>query len=558
MKKLLLSIILVVVVFITSAQTQNLGNPPSWSITAKTNVVFETMPVVNLQEQLAIDALNKANGFDKTFRFGYEHHVTKNILELGTTLSDGLGGVITQYGIECPEALSVNLIFDVFTLVKGAELFIYNEEKTQYIGAHTSENNNIANVLGTDLIKGSKVIIELYEPAHIVGQSSLVLGTVVHGYVSLPELAEVVMKGLNDSGNCNVDVNCPEGDGWENQRNAVAMLVNGGGFCSGSLVNCVTNTVGDVTPYFLTANHCGTTNGSTGAFNATIFRFRWESPDNGVSCATTSNSANGPTTMTINGSMYRASDGNADFALVELNAEPDPAWGVYYNGYNVTDDAVGMAAGIHHPSGDIKKIAIEYQPLKKEIRDFNGTNDVDFWRVEDWDVGVTEQGSSGSPLFDANRRTIGVLSGGAAACNNTTDNNEFDVYGRLGIAWDAKSEINKQLKHWLDPDDTGKEILNGFEPLTGEVIDTYAGLEVEKDAALLSIYPNPSNGTFTIETSNTGEKSIVLINALGQTVKEVTTSNNKVTVDGSNLTPGIYIVTVQTENKKITKRLIIK
>jgi len=540
--------------FNSKAQTKNLGNPPSWSVSANSQVNFELMPAVNVQEQLDIDALNKANGFDKMLRFGYEHHVEKNILTDGVSISDGLGGLITQYGVECPEALSVNLIFDQFELADGAELFIYNEEKTQYIGAHTSENNNIAKVLGTDLIKGAKVVIELYEPAEVVGQSTLVLGTVVHGYVNLPELVEHTMKGLNDSGNCNVDVNCPAGAGWENQRNAAAMLVSGGGFCSGSLVNCVTNTIGNVTPYFLTANHCN--NGSD--FVSTVFRFRWESPVNGTSCATNANSANGPTTMNVNGSTLRADNGNADFTLLELNAEPDPAWGVYYNGYNMTDDAVGQAAGIHHPSGDIKKIAIEYQAPTKQTSNFNGTANAEFWRIADWDVGVTEPGSSGSPLFDENRRTVGVLSAGAAACNGTNDNNQYDIYGRLGVAWDDKISPSNQLKYWLDPDGTDTEILNGFEPLTGEVIDTYAGLESEKDAELLAVYPNPTTGLFTVTLSNTKEKQISVINTLGQRVYQATTENTELVIDASEFSVGVYVVSVQTDNKRVTKRLIVK
>ena len=41
----------------------------------------------------------------------------------------------------------------------------------------------------------------------------------------------------------------------------------------------------------------------------------------------------------------------------------------------------------------------------------------------------TEPGSSGSPLFDQNRRIIGTLHGGFAACSN----NQSDWYGRFSV-----------------------------------------------------------------------------------------------------------------------------
>jgi hypothetical protein len=44
--------------------------------------------------------------------------------------------------------------------------------------------------------------------------------------------------------------------------------------------------------------------------------------------------------------------------------------------------------------------------------------------------GVTEPGASGSPLYSADKRLIGVLSGGPSACGSTGDNLS-DFYGAL-------------------------------------------------------------------------------------------------------------------------------
>ena len=36
-------------------------------------------------------------------------------------------------------------------------------------------------------------------------------------------------KSFGSSGSCNMNVNCPDGASWVNERNSVVMLVSGGG-----------------------------------------------------------------------------------------------------------------------------------------------------------------------------------------------------------------------------------------------------------------------------------------------------------------------------------------
>jgi hypothetical protein len=439
------------------AQTVDLGTPKLW--TGKLNIPrsFEKMPHVDAEEQIRIDSLNKANGYDKVLRFGYEHHVEIDVFEQGEKTVTPRGDVYTTYALQCEDALSINLIFDLFELSDNATLYLSDQHYTQYIGAHTAANNNNEKVLGTEIIKSDAIIVQVFEPAEEIGQSKLVLGTVVHGYRDIDVMMEELMKNLNGSGACNIDVNCPQGNGWENQIKSVARIVAGGGLCTGSLVH---NTTGNIIPYFLTARHCGT---NVGGWS---FRFRWEAPENGTSCATTANSTNGPTNMTVNGAALRASNTNADWSLLELNSEPDPNWDIFYNGWDNTDlTTVTRTTGIHHPSGDIKKICHSEMAPSHQTMNFNGDPNTRMWYVPQWTEGVTEQGSSGSPLYDQNGRVIGVLSGGAAACSGTNNNGQHDVYGRFGWAWDALPQNNNQLKHWLDPDNTGATVINGVNPL---------------------------------------------------------------------------------------------
>ena len=89
---------------------------------------------------------------------------------------------------------------------------------------------------------------------------------------------------------------------------------------------------------------------------------------------------------------------------------------------------------IHHPAGDEKRIAIDFDPPTiSNVRDPDIPGAL-HWRVDDYEVGTTEGGSSGSGLLNADKRVIGVLSGGAAACaadssddsDNDGDNDDDD------------------------------------------------------------------------------------------------------------------------------------
>ncbi len=466
MKKIIYSFLFISLLFNGFGQITDLGLPQTVRGKINKTKIFTEMPLVDAVAQITQDEQNRIDGIDKIYRFGVEHAVNTNIISEATKQTLPNGDVVYQYGIYCPNAISINLIFNQFELPAGAKLYLVANDGKSFSGAYTSINNNVNKILGTELVYDQKAIIELVEPKEVVGKSILNLGTVVHGYKNLDNFME---KSLGQAGSCNVDVNCPLGIGWGSQRNAVACVVSGGGICSGSLVN---NTSGTTIPYYLTANHCGITNTA-----AWVFRFRWERTAANAICATTNSiDNNGPTNLTINGCTLKANNSSSDFILVELNTAPNPAWGIYYNGWDHSDAlTVTQATGIHHPNGDIKKISRENDAPTQQITSFNGNANTNVWRIANWDNGVTEPGSSGSPLFDQNHRTIGVLSGGASACSGTVDNNQYDIYGRFGTGWDLGTTPATRLKDWLDPTNTGLLFIDGNDP---------AGMEINIDGAI--------------------------------------------------------------------------
>lgn len=385
-------------------------------------------------------------------RFGYPLKAGYTLENSGTweTLPDG--SRLWRLTIHCPGAKSVNLLYDAFWLPIGATLYLYNETRSHVIGGFTARNNNSPRGqsigYGTGLVYGDKITLELHEPANPEAPAELSIAQVVHGYRYIRGL-----RAFGDAGDCNVNVNCPDGNDWQGEKTSVALILIGGTrWCTGSLLN---NTVVDFTPYFLTAHHC--LNGLDAATdpNASNWSFMWnyESPD----CA---NPATEPGANTTTGAILVANRSESDFALLRLTEDPwlDAGMALLYNGWSTANPGAG-GAGIHHPRGDIKKISLYQQtPFN------NGTNaclDANRWGVvfehPDGSFSSTDKGSSGSPLFDNNHRVIGQLWTGwypttcayGPACDDPEE--DMSVYGRFNVSWDAGANPNRRLREWLSP-----------------------------------------------------------------------------------------------------------
>jgi hypothetical protein len=138
----------------------------------------------------------------------------------------------------------------------------------------------------------------------------------------------------------------------------------------------------------------------------------------------------------------------------------------YFCGWDKSGAIPSSCVGIHHPSGDIKKIAIENDPLISTT--FGGAPANSHWGITSWDEGVTEPGSSGSPIFDQNHRIVGQLHGGASACGASALSDE---YGKFSYSWNpVSSDSSTQLKYWLDPSNSGAQFINGYDPSGGVAV----------------------------------------------------------------------------------------
>ena len=489
----------------TFSQVTNEGQPVSWTLNLETdNIQEKLMPSFDMARVAAEDAENDGvKGIP--WRFGYSHPVNLGLEDgIWTVLENG--DRVWRMLISSPGAISLNFIFDDFFMPEGGSLYLYSDDREDLLGAYTSIQNQDNRMLGTWLVYGDKVWLEYYEPQNVYGMGSINISNITHGYRNADKRSQE--KGLNDSGDCMLDVDCNVGDDWqaqkEHNKRAVALIVMNNSLCSGTLIN---NTSSDGTPFFLTADHCMEGNNPS----TVSFLFDWISPS--PQCATYNNSQGGPQNMTVSGSLLRAADPLSDFALLEITQSIPSSWNRVYAGWDRSGQIPDYSVGIHHPSGDIMKVSRDNDSPAK----INYSN-LYAWEISSsaggWDYGATEGGSSGSALFDPDGRIIGQLCCGASGCNGLTDNGQPDDYGRMDRSWTGAGTPSTRLSDWLDPTGTGQTYIDPFPAISNDdlgilsIDEPESGNLSDSESIIITIINNGNNTASNFELSyqiNDGE-----------------------------------------------------
>ncbi|MDD2634174.1 MAG: choice-of-anchor J domain-containing protein [Bacteroidales bacterium] len=478
---IIITIIILALSLNLSAQT-NTGNIPE---SFKQNVSIDNidhvqLPPPSMDLVRAEDAFDEKNGLP--MKISRLLPVNVNVENSGTWSELENGKTIWQLRLSSEGAVANALHFDKFILPQGSSVFVYNYDRSIVMGPYTNEDNPKREEYAIGLFSGDDVIIE-YTAAKeksLTGDVEVVIPEIqIAAFSFVYRGAEQFGIGAKNTGygasaSCQVNVNCPEGNNWRTQQKGVARIyfIEGqyGYFCSGSLVN---NTRNNQTPYFLTADHCGG-DATTSEFNQWIFKFNYESSG----CTSYSE----PYGNNITGCTKKSRgplNGGSDFLLLELNTTPTNIKNIggVYNGWSKSTSASPSGVSIHHPSGDIKKIST-YTTALTTTTYYGGTGNTGanyaHWNVK-WATtatsrGVTEGGSSGSPIFNSNGLVVGTLSGGLSACTvggagPGTGPDEPDLYGKLSYHWTSNgSSSSQQLKYWLDPDDTGATTCDFLDP----------------------------------------------------------------------------------------------
>lgn len=383
----------------------------------------------------------------KSLRFAELIEVDINIISEGVLERKPNGDKVFYLSIKSSGAYSLSILFDQFRLPKGAKLFVYSSDYKHVRGSFTYKNNKWNKILPIAPVKGDEIILEYQEPFNVEFQGEMHISTIAHDYKNIFNYLSESTKGFDNSGSCNININCDDNEMWQLLKHSVCKITFNNYLCTGALIN---NTKQDGKPYFLTANHCISDDYDA---SAAIFYFNYES----ITCDNT----DGAKDQTISGSTIVATPPNTtiDFSLLELSVNPPASYQPYFSGWNRDIANPTSVTSIHHPSGDVKKITKSYDGAI--TGDYGeGYNQFVHWWIDVWDEGTTEGGSSGSPLFDQDGKIIGDLTGGEANCSF----NFNDYYQQFHHSWNEFSDPNYNLKTWLDPINTGVISLDGYLP----------------------------------------------------------------------------------------------
>lgn len=490
------------------------------------------MPPVDGAALLAEDEERMGDQLDAPNRFAFAHGVNLRPADEGTWEVLGDGSRLWRLRVRSDGALSLNVGFTTFRLPEGATFHFYAPDGRETWGPYTAEDA-VEGEFWSPILQGDAAVLELFVPANVPFEPELFLAAVNHDYRGFAKTAARKLM----QGSCNNDVVCPVGDPWRDQiRSEGVYTVSGQWYCSGQMLNSATDTP---PPYFLTAYHCGVTTS-----NDQSVRVYWnfESPSCGQLCC-------GSLSDNQYGTIFRSRYSTSDFCLLEMTTDPLERFDVYYSGWDASGQSVASAVAIHHPNCDEKAISFQYDPLT--VTSYLGTSvpgNGTHWRVDDWEDGTTEPGSSGSGIWDPRYRLVGQLHGGYASCSSITS----DWYGRLSVSWNGGGTMTTRLKDWLDPGNSGTTVLDGRDP--GDIdTDVESGRPVNGDRGLFfSINPNPARGSSRIafDLKKPGRVELEVFNASGRMVSKVPAKSypsgaSTVTWDGASagdLPDGVYFV----------------
>jgi lysyl endopeptidase len=258
---------------------------------------------------------------------------------------------------------------------------------------------------------------------------------------------------LNGSESCENNIICWPDYFSESRAIALVLLSSGAELCSGSLLM---STDQSFRPYFLTAFHCIDIAPADGILSAAeianannwMFKFQYKM---------TTCTGNTPTAgITYNGATLRASWSPSDFALTELLNSPVGNLNIAWLGWDRSGNTPSSGAGIHHPEGDVMKISFETNQF--QTSSWGGTDN--HWLLN-FDDGVVEHGSSGSPILDQNKRVVGQLHGNQNYNSNLSHCAQPRAeYGRFNLSWNGGGTNTSRLSNWLDSCNIGSLTTN--------------------------------------------------------------------------------------------------
>jgi len=360
------------------------------------------------------------------------------------------GGWVGAVSITSSAASALRIGLRVESLPPGATLRFHApasdevfEVSAADVGATIARNLDAgepaeaARMFWSPVVESDTIVVEIELARGTSPANVRIAAPMVSHLVTRPSANFVMPKA---AASCEIDAMCHQ-DAWGTESRAVARIVftkDGSSFvCSGTLL--ADKDTSTFIPYFLTANHCISSQAAASSIQSYWF-YRSSACDSGVRGSFKSIGGGG--TLLYN-TTY------TDTAFLRLNGTPPAS--VAYAGWLASSAPVPSSpvTGIHHPTGDLQKITFGniasfwtcVPSVSGEFECDNAPSATATFFTVGWRDGITELGSSGSGVFlDNGHYLIGQLYGGSNSCGAAGGR---DWFGRFDIAY------NSALHQWL-------------------------------------------------------------------------------------------------------------
>ncbi len=393
----------------------------------------------------------------------------------------------------------------------------------------SDDNNPTDTLIYSDIITTDSIVIMCHNAPSNIRISSVYKGFRCIGKHNAAGGNKAT--GYGASSDCETSVACYTN--IDNIKNAVCRLIawseKTGMYGTGTLIN---NTQQNGDPLVLTSAHV-----LIMPTTKIVARFGYEDND----CERTTYTAK---TDEITGATIVAYDETSDMCLIRLTRRPNQEASPYWLGYNACNNTPQPTyLCVHHPRADAKMVSEENDNVVASTYKLDKTNmgnsfRTDFhWKVTRWDIGATEEGSSGCSITDAYGRVFGALSGGSATCNSPIN----DYFWRLDKAWSLTNDTLSSLSALLDPLNNGTTLLlDGLDwynkkedtptdPISTElrILKTSDGLICKADSAI----------------------EVTVFDLWGREIYCTSSENGIVTIHKSNLPPNIFVARILYQNR---------
>ena len=304
--------------------------------------------------------------------------------------------------IKSSGASGIAVHFRDFALANGDEVYVYGAGVDSTVfGPFTNKGPWGSGEFWSGTIDGDTVVVEFYKRTD-ENVTAFEIFEISHIFTKLDSRLQ---SSEPEVLYCELDASC-YGDMEKNAVGRILFNDNGVYVCTGTLLNDLAQ---DWTPYFLTANHC--VSSQTVAQTVEVYWFYQTTSCNSGVLRSWIHSPPGANLL--------ATQSSNDFCLLRLyNNAPG---GAFFCGWTSVAQPIGTGVfGLHHPDMYVPPNVPSY--LRRSTGGITNTNESCFPLANGygigWASGTTEHGSSGSGLFTSNsHQLVGVLSCGTGMCS---------------------------------------------------------------------------------------------------------------------------------------------